>query len=185
LAPPPPQQAAASRLLRAGPPASAATGTQCLRFSASARFLSRPLGPATPDDCFDARLLTFRARAADQDHAASTPGTTWPATRAPARLISEGKQGPPISMPSRSFRRFNSARPTRDPPGATLSGTSSWSPPDPVKPSLFPGRSPRQSSANAAPGWFSACPRRADAGGPILHHLHSIAYVQGLLHGSR
>src|ERR1039458_773544 len=39
------------------------------------------------DDAFDARLLTFRARAADQAHAASTPDTTWPITRAPARLI--------------------------------------------------------------------------------------------------
>ena len=55
--------------------------------SASARSLSRPLGPATPDDCFDARLLTFHARAADQDHAASTPDTAWPATRAAAKLI--------------------------------------------------------------------------------------------------
>jgi hypothetical protein len=49
------------------------------------------LGPTTPDDTFDARLLTFRARAADQAHAASTPDTTWPRTRAPARLISKEK----------------------------------------------------------------------------------------------
>jgi hypothetical protein len=45
------------------------------------------LGPTTPDDAFGARLLTFHARAADQDHAASTPDTTWPATRAAAKLI--------------------------------------------------------------------------------------------------
>jgi hypothetical protein len=42
LAPPPPQRAAASRLLRAGPPASAATGTQCLRFPPLAGSLSPP-----------------------------------------------------------------------------------------------------------------------------------------------
>jgi hypothetical protein len=130
---------------------------------------------------FDARLLTFRARAADQDHAASTPDTTWPGTRAPARLIPRGYQGPPVSMPSNAFRRLNSARPTGRPVGA--SGTSSWSPPDRVMPSLFPGRSPRQSSANAAPGRFDAYPRRADAGGPTSLHLsHSTAYERCLLH---
>src|SRR5580658_3085602 len=42
FAPPPPQQAGTSPLLRAGPPASAATSTQCLRFPPSARSLSRP-----------------------------------------------------------------------------------------------------------------------------------------------
>ena len=47
------------------------------------------LGPATPVDTFDARLLTFRARAADQAHAAFTPGTTWPVIGPPARLSHE------------------------------------------------------------------------------------------------
>ena len=69
---------------------------------------------------FDARLLTFRARAADQAHAASTPDTTWPATRAPARLIPRGYQGPPVSMPSHAFRRLNSARPPRISPDQAL-----------------------------------------------------------------
>ena len=32
---------------------------------------------------FDARLLTFRARAADQAHAASTPDTAWPVNEYP------------------------------------------------------------------------------------------------------
>ena len=49
------------------------------------------LGPTTPDDAFDARLLTFRARAADQAHAASTPSAAWPATRAAAKLITRAK----------------------------------------------------------------------------------------------
>jgi len=35
-------------------------------------------GHRPPVDGVDARLLTFRARAADQAHAASTPGAAWP-----------------------------------------------------------------------------------------------------------
>ena len=42
-----------------------------------------------PGRRIDARLLPFRARAADQDHAAFTPGTTWPVIGTPARLITE------------------------------------------------------------------------------------------------
>ncbi len=121
----------------------------------------------------NARLLTFRARAADQDHAASTPGTIWPGTREPARLVSEDEAGPPILMPSKPFRRLNNARSTHRP---SASGTSSWSPPDRIKPGLFPERSPRRSSANAASRRFDANPRRADAGGPTSLHLsHSTA----------
>src|SRR5215216_1188808 len=52
-------------------------------------------------DAFDARLLTFRARAADQAHAAFTPGTTWPVIGTPARLITEEQPDPPLSMPPR------------------------------------------------------------------------------------
>ena len=141
---------------------------------------ARRTDPQARTAAFDARLLTFHARAADQAHAASTPDTTWPATRAAARFFPRGYQGPPVSMPSNAFRRLNSAHP---PARAGASGTSSWSPPDRVKPSLFPGRSPRQSSANAAPGRFDAYPRRADAGGPTSLHLsHSTAYVRVLLH---
>ena len=56
-----------------------------------------------PGRRIDARLLTFRTRAADQAHAASTPGTAWPGTRAPARLIPKDTPEPPVSMPSQSF----------------------------------------------------------------------------------
>src|SRR5450755_2384834 len=103
----------ASQLIRAGPPASASTGTQCLRFLPLARSLSPPCktDPQARTAASNARLLTFRARAADQDHAASTPGTTWPGTREPARLVSEDEAGPPILMPSKPFRRLNNARP--------------------------------------------------------------------------
>ena len=43
-------------------------------------------------------------------------------------------------------------------PDPSASGTPSWSPPDPIKPSLFPDRSPRRSSANAAPGGLTPAP---------------------------
>ena len=63
------------------------------------------------------------------------------------------------------------------------SGTSSWSPPDAIKSRRIPDRSPRRSSANAASGWFSARPRRTDAGAPTSLHLsHSTAYERCLLH---
>jgi len=91
---------------------------------------------------------------------------------------SRGKeQAPRFRCHLRMFRRLNSARPTESPQPSD-SGTSSWSPPGAIKPRLFPGRSPRQSSANAAPGRFDACPHRADAGGPtVLHLSHSSAYL--------
>jgi hypothetical protein len=88
--------------------------------SAVGRLPLATLDLTTPGRCFAARLLTFRARAADQAHAASTPDTTWPATRAPARLIPRGYQGPPVSMPSHAFRRLNSARPPRISPDRAL-----------------------------------------------------------------
>ena len=174
------------RLLpRAGPPASAATWYSVPPVSAVGRLPLATLDLTTPGRCFAARLLTFRARAADQAHAASTPDTTWPATRAPARLIPRGYQGPPVSMPSHAFRRLNSARPPRISqdrallerlPGPHLTRS---------RRAFFPGRSPRQSSANAAPGRFDANPRRADAGGPTSLHLsHSIAYVRVFLRRS-
>ena len=92
----------ASQVLRASPPASVASVLNAYGFCLGT------LPPATFGACdpgrhIDARLLTFRARAADQDHAASTPGTAWPGTRAPAKLISREGAGPPISMPSLTF----------------------------------------------------------------------------------
>jgi hypothetical protein len=64
----------------------------------------------TPHRPIDARLLTFRARAADQAHVASTPDTTWPGTRAPARLIPGISGGPGFDAICMGFRRLNSAR---------------------------------------------------------------------------
>ena len=94
---------------------------------------------------------------------------------------SRGQIRSPVSMPSQPV--FDASTATPDPsinpdrailerlPGPHLTRST---------PRLFPGRSPRQSSANAAPGRFDACPRRTDAGGPaILHLSHSTAYFRG------
>ena len=116
-------------------------------------------GPATPDDGFDARLLTFRARAADQAHAASTPGTTWPIHGHPPGSSRRKTQVPRFRCQLTYLSTPQQRTPTRI-TRTSASGTSSWSPPDAITPRLLPGRSPRRSSANAAPGRFSACPRR-------------------------
>ena len=114
-----------------------------------------------PGRRIDARLLTFRARAADQAHAAFTPGTTWPVIGTPARLHrGRTARSPAFDADLRlCSRRLNSARPPGLPgrtllerlPGPHLTRSSAPS----------PDRSPRRSSANAASGWFGASPRRA------------------------
>ena len=138
---------------------------------------ARRTDPRARTAAFDARLLTFHARAADQDHAASTPDTTWPATRAAAKLIPRTDPLLSFDVISTGFDA-STTTPARAPartgrflerlPGPHMTRST---------PRLLPGRSPRQSSANAAPGWFDACPRRTDVGGPaILHLSHSTAF---------
>jgi hypothetical protein len=70
-------------------------------------------------DAFDARLLTFRARAADQAHAASTPDTAWPGTRAPAKLIPRTQWPLGFDAIFLLFRRLNDDAPP-GPPGRAL-----------------------------------------------------------------
>ena len=79
--------------------------------SASARSLSRPA--TRQAGRIDARLLTFRARAADQDHAASTPGTTWPIHGHPPGSSRRKTQDPRFRCHLHTYRRLNSAHPTR------------------------------------------------------------------------
>jgi hypothetical protein len=82
-------------------------------------------GLTTPVDAFDARLLTFHARAADQDHAASTPDTAWPATRAAAKLIPRTNPLLGFDVISTGFDASNDdARPEQE-PRPDDSGTSS------------------------------------------------------------
>src|SRR6476661_1675128 len=79
----------ASSLLRAGPPAHPRNGTQSLTVSAAWDAPSRhPLR----DHSVGARLLTFRATAADQAHVASMPDTERPGDGTPAKLIPEQPQ---------------------------------------------------------------------------------------------
>jgi hypothetical protein len=182
LAPPPPQRAAASRLLRAGPPASAATGTQCLRFPPLAGSLSPP-GSHDPGSL-------FRRSPSHVPCKSRRPGSRRLYAGHHLASNTGSRQAHPEGLPRTpgfdAISRFSTPQqrtPTPDLPGPSASGTSSWSPPDPITPGLFPGRSPRQSPANAAPGRFDANPRRADAGGPTSLHLsHSTAYVRGFLH---
>jgi hypothetical protein len=89
----------------------------------------------------------------------------------------EDRSAPRFRCHLNRFRRLNDdARPSASPdrtilerlPGPYLTRST---------PRLLPERSPRQSSANAAPGRFDAYPRRTDAGEPaILHLSHSTAF---------
>ena len=111
-------------------------------------------------DDFAARLLTFRARAADQAHAAFTPGTAWPVIGTPARLITGEQPDPPLSMPPQIVLTTPQQRtPAPRLPDRALSGTSSWSPPDASN-----APSPRSLTTTVfsqrSTGRFSALPRR-------------------------
>ena len=118
-------------------------GTQCLRFLPSAGSLSRP--GHQPELC-RIDLLTFRARAADQAHAASTPDTTWPIHGHPPG--SSRANQIPISMPSRMCYDASTA----------FWKSSSWSPPD-ASSRLFPSLTTTVFSQRST-GWFRARPRR-------------------------
>jgi hypothetical protein len=110
-------------------------------------------------DAFDARLLTFRARAADQAHAAFTPGTTWPVIGHPPGSSRENSQTPAFDATSILLTTPQQRTPAPGHPGQTLSGTSSWSPPD-----ASSAPSPRSLTTTVfsqrSTGWFSAFPRR-------------------------
>ena len=136
-------------------------GTQCLRFlprHAPSRDQGARPQPIWTAVGIDTRLLTFRARAADQAHAASTPGTTWPAHGQPPGSSRERDKDPRFRCRPYYLRRFNSdARP--DHPDRTLLVRL----PDPHL-----TRSSRAFSltltttvfSQRSTGWFDACPRR-------------------------
>jgi hypothetical protein len=130
------------------------------------------------------RLLTFRARAADQAHAASTPGTTWPATRAAAKLIPRTQKIPGFDAIS------GVSTPQQRTPPHSQPGTA------PLE--RLPGphltRSSRAFSLNAHhdglqptqhQGGLTPAPAGPTAGGPTSLHLsHSTAYMKNPLHDS-
>ena len=110
-------------------------------------------------DAFDARLLTFRARAADQAHAAFTPGTTWPVIGHPPGSSRENSQTPRFRCHLDFPNDASTAHARPENPGPDASGTSSWSPPD-----ASSAPSPRSLTTTVfsqrSTGWFSALPRR-------------------------
>ncbi len=123
----------------------------------------------------------FRARAADQAHAASAPGTAWPVHRVTARLIPGAGQGPPVSMPLdlTALQRRRSARLLAR-PGA--SGASSWSPPDAIF-RAFPLSLTTTVFSQRSTGWFDACPRRPTPEGQPSSISRTAPLQKDLLHG--
>ena len=115
------------------------------------------VGACDPGRRFDARLLTFRARAADQAHAASTPDTTWPERGHPPGS-SRGQIAPRFRCHLTSFDASTTTPgPANNPsrtllerlPGPHLTRSSR---------AFSLDRSPRRSSANAAPGGLTPTP---------------------------
>ena len=103
----------------------------------------------------------------------------------------------PVSMPSLNFDA-STTTPGPQPAKPDAPGTPSWSPPDRVKPSLLPDRSPRRSSANAAPGGLTPTPagptpegqqasisRTAPPMKNRLQHQSSFSVRDALLHSFR
>src|ERR1039458_3434094 len=119
---------------------------------------ARRTDPQARTAAFAARLLTFRARAADQDHAAFTPGTTWPIIGTPARLR-HGRTAKPPAFDATSIVLTTPQQrtPTPEHPGRALLERL----PGPHltrQARLLPDRSPRRSSANAARGGLAHSP---------------------------
>jgi len=128
--------------------------------SAVGRLPLATLEAYNPGRRIDARLLTFRARAADQAHAAFTPGTAWPVIGTPARPITREQPDPSLSMPPRFVLTTPQQRtpaPRAPRPGA--SGTSSWSPPDAIKRAFSLSLTTTVFSQRST-GRFDALPRR-------------------------
>ena len=123
----------------------------------------------------------FRARAADQAHAASAPDTAWPVHRVAARLIPGAGQGPPVSMPLHltALQRRRSAESSAR-PGA--SGASSWSPPDAIF-RAFPLSLTTTVFSQRSTGWFDACPRRPTPEGQPSSISRTAPLQKDLLHG--
>lgn len=128
----------------------------------------RPIPFVLAGSYFRARHPTFRTRAAGQDRATYAPGTTWPANRAAARLI-PGQAPTPGSDATSSGNDAVS--------GESLTGLSMQRLPGPhltCHARLFPHRSPRRSSANAAEGGLKPPPegrlRRACNPSSLVQH---------------
>ncbi len=81
--------------------------------SALTRSLSPSHGFTPRAGSVGTRLLTFRARAADQAHAASTPGTTWPIHGHPPGSVPRAKRCPRFRCRLTIFSTLQQRRPAR------------------------------------------------------------------------
>ena len=160
MAPPPPQQAAASRLLRAGPPASAASVLNASGFRRWHAPSRNPWRPTTPG-------RRFRRSPSHVPCQSRRPGSRrlhaghHLASNRDARQAHRGRTARPPAFDATSILLTTPQQRTPTPghPGQTLSGTSSWSPPD-----ASSAPSPRSLTTTVfsqrSTGWFSALPRR-------------------------
>jgi hypothetical protein len=132
-------------------------GTQCLRFLPR-HAPSRDQGANSPQVAISALAFSRSVRAADQDHAASTPGTAWPVCGHPPSSILKGRTRTSISMPPKVFDA-STATLVPDFPGRALLGRL---------PGPLLARSSRAFSlsltttvfSQRSTGRFGACPRR-------------------------
>jgi hypothetical protein len=167
------QQAAASRLLRAGPPASAASvlnASGVCRWQAPSRDLEglRPRSPyrRSPSHvpCKNRRPGSRRLHAGHRL-----------ANHRDTRQAHHGRTARPPAFDATSITltTLHQRTPTPVSPEWALSGTSSWSPPD-ASSAPSPCRSPRRSSANAAQGGLTPPPegrrRRANKPPSLAQH---------------
>jgi hypothetical protein len=111
--PTPPQQAGASPLLRAGPPASAATGTQCLGFPPLARSLSRPLGPNDPRRRFRRSPSHVPCKSRRPGSRRFYAGHRLASNAGSRQAHPEDKSAPRFRCHLNRFRRLKRRRPTR------------------------------------------------------------------------
>jgi hypothetical protein len=138
-----------SSLLRAGPPARAASVLNASRFPppSALPLANSPLRRRVSR--ISTRLPTFRAEAADRTRAASMPDTAWPMDGSPPGS-SRRPLTAPVLMSAACFDTSSAVRfrsPFRSPPDA------SWTPFSPtLTTTVFSQRSLR---------WFDASPRRA------------------------
>ena len=110
----------ASPLLRAGPPADAATVLSASGFRRTARSLLRPGAFRRQGSGVGIRLPTFHAEAADRTRAASMPDTAWPVNGLPPGS-SRIHLTDPVLMSAACFDTSSAVRsrsPSRSPPDA-------------------------------------------------------------------
>jgi hypothetical protein len=155
-------------------------GTQCLRFlprHAPSRDL-QGLQPRSPDRRSPSRVPCKSRRPGSRrlyagHHLARNAGTH--------QAHPEDALGPRFRCRLQTFDASTAHAQPRS-PRPSASGTSSWSPPDTIKRAFSLSLTTTVFSQRST-GWFDACPRRADAGGPTSLHLsHSTAYERCLLH---